>query len=128
MVSTKDFEEEVWGSIPLTVTRTMNIYTFGIFIDQCCDVERYEEPGRSGMKFHYLTTGPLNLPESSHMAIIKETVRSTSSLSIISNWWTGFSTRQDFFGLQHAGIKLQRHTVVMKVNRRLERIESGLIM
>ena len=125
VVSTKDFEEEIWGSIPLTVTRRMNIYTFDIFIDQCCDVERYEEPGRSGMKFHYLTTGPLNLPESSHMAIIKEAVRSISSLCITSNWWTGFSSWEDFSGLLRSGIKLPIHTVVNEINRRLEKISSG---
>ena len=63
VVSTKDVEEEIWGSIPLTVTRRMNIYTFDIFTNHCTDEdedEEYEEPGIRGLKFHYLTTGPLN--------------------------------------------------------------------
>ena len=115
MVSIKDFEEEIWGSIPLTV----------IFTNHCMGVEEYEEPGIRGLKFHDLTTGPLNLPESSHMVIIKEAVRSISSLSIMSNWWTGFSSWEDFSGLLRSGIKLPIHTVEMEVNRRLERISSG---
>ena len=82
MVSIKDFEEEIRGSIPLTVTSRMNIYTFDIFTNHCMDVEEYEEPGIRGLKFHYLTTGPLNLPESSHIAIVKEAIRIISSLSI----------------------------------------------
>ena len=125
MVSIKDFEEEFWGSIPLTAITRMNIYTFDIFTNHCTDVEEYEEPGIRGLKFHYLTTGPLNLPEASHMVIIKEGVRSISSLSIISNWWTEFSSWEDFSGLLRAGMKLPMHTVVMEVNRRLERISSG---
>ena len=83
------------------------------------------EPGRNGLKFHYLEIGPLNLPESSHMKIVKEAVWNILSLFIPSNWWTGFSSWQDFFGLLRSGTNLPIHTVVMDVNRRLERIESG---
>ena len=68
----------------------------------------------------------MNLPESSHMAIVKEAVWNISSLSIPSNWWTGFSTWQDFFGLLRTGTKLPIHSVVLEVNRSLESIESGI--
>ena len=103
----------------------MNIYTFDIFTNHCMDVEEIYEPGRYGLKFHYLEIGPLNLPESSHMAIVKEAVWNISSLSIPSNWWTGFSSWEDFFGLLRSGTNLPIHTVVMDMNRRLEIIESG---
>ena len=117
---------EIWGSNPLRRRRTrMNIYTFDIFTNHCMEVEEYEEPGIKGLKFHYLTTGPLNLPESSHMAIVKEAIRNISSLYIISNWWTGFSSWEDISGLLRSGVKLPIHTVVMEVNRRLEKIEHG---
>ena len=56
----------------------MNINTFDIFTNHCMEVEEYEEPGIKGLKFHYLTNGPLNLPESSHMAIVKEAIRNIS--------------------------------------------------
>ena len=125
MVSIKNFEEEIWGSNPLRIKTNKNIYKFDIFTNHCMEVEEYEEPGIKGLKFHYLTTGPLNLPESSHMAIVKEAVRNISSLSIISNWWTGFSSWEDFSGLLRSGVKLPIHTVVMEVNRRLEKIEHG---
>ena len=103
----------------------MNIYTFDIFTNHCMDVEKIEEPCRYSLRFNYLEVGPLNLPESYHMAIVKEAVRKISALSITANWWTGFSSWEDFFGLLRAGIKLPIHTVVMDVNRRLETIESA---
>ena len=86
VVSIRNFGEEIWGSNSLRVITRMNIYTFDIFTNHCMEVEEYEEPGIKGLKFHYLTCGPLNLPESSHMAIVKEAIRNISSLSIISNW------------------------------------------
>ena len=39
------------------------------------DVEEIDEPGRNGLRFHYLKIGPLNLPESIHMAIVKEVLQ-----------------------------------------------------
>ena len=39
VVSIKDFEEEIWGSIPLTVTTRINIYTIDIFTNHCMDIE-----------------------------------------------------------------------------------------
>ena len=82
-------------------------------------VEEIDEHGRNGWKFHYLEIGLLNLPESSHMAIVKEAIWNISSLSIPSNWWTGFSSWENFFGLLRSGAKLPLHTVLMDMNRRL---------
>ena len=67
----------------------------------------------------------LNLTESSHMAIVKESVWNIASLSIPLNWRTGFSSWEYFFGLLRSGTNLSILTVVMDVNRRLEKIESG---
>ena len=59
------------------------------------------------------------------MAIVKEAVWNISSLSIPSNWWSGFSSWEDFLGLLRSGKNLPIHTIAMDVNRRLETIESG---
>ena len=120
VVSIQDFEEEILGSNPNRLRRRINIYTFDIFTNHCMDVEEIDEPGRNGLKFHYLEIRQLNLPESSHMAIVKEAVWNISALSIPSNWWTGFSSWEDFFGLLRSGTNFPIHTVLMDVNRRLE--------
>ena len=77
VVSVQDFEEEILSSNCHRLRRKRNIYTFDIFPNHCMDVEEIDEPGRNGLKFHYLEIGPLNLPESNHMA-----VWNISSLSI----------------------------------------------
>ena len=59
----------------------MSIYTFDIFTNYFMDVEEIDEPGGYGLKFHHLIIGPLNLPESSHMALVKEDVWNISILS-----------------------------------------------
>ena len=61
-----------------------------------------------------------------NLKIVKEAIWNVSSLSIPSNWWTGFSTWQYFFGLLRTGTKLPIHSVVLEGNRSLERIESGI--
>ena len=104
----------------------MNIYTFDIFTNHCIAVEEIDETDIIGFHLHHLEIGPLYLPEPSHLKIVKEAIWNVSSLSIPSNWWTGFSTWQDFFGLLRTGTKLPIHSVVLEVNRSLERIESGI--
>ena len=74
VVSIQILEEQILGSNPHRVRRRMNIYTFEIFTNHCMDVDEIDDPGRYGLKFRYLEIGPLNLPEFSHMAIVKEAV------------------------------------------------------
>ena len=104
----------------------MNIYTFDIFTNHWIAVEEMNEPGKIGFFLYHLEIGPLNLPESFHLEIVKEAVRNISSMRIPSNWWTGFSSWEDYFGLLRTGSKLPIHSVVMDVNRKLERIKSGI--
>ena len=40
------------------------------------------------------------------------------------NWWTEFSSWQDFRALLHTGNRLSIHTVVENLNRKLEAIEN----
>ena len=55
VVSIQDIEEEILGLNP-------------------------HRPGRNGLKFHYLEIEQLNLPDSSHMVIVKEAVWNISTL------------------------------------------------
>ena len=103
----------------------MNIYTFDIFTNHCIAVEDIDEMDRIGFYLLHVEIGPLNLPEPSHLKIVKEAIQNISSISIHSNWWTGFSSWEDYFGILRTGTKLAIHTVVMEVNRRLKRIECG---
>ena len=82
----QDFEEEILGLNTNRIRRRMNIYTFDILTNHCMDVEEIDEPGRNGLRFHYLEIGPLILPESSHMAIVKEAVWNISSLSSLHSF------------------------------------------
>ena len=103
----------------------MNIYTFDIFTNHCIAVEDIDEVDRIGFYLHHVEIGPLNLPEPSHFKILKEAIWNISSLSMPSNWWTGFSSWEDYFGILRTGTKLPIHTVVIELNRRLESIECG---
>ena len=123
MVSIPDFEEEVVSSNPQGLRRRMNIYIFDIFTKHWIRIEEIHEPNRFVISYHHLKVGPLNLPESFHLAIVKEAVRSISSLSIPSEWWTGFSSWR--IGLLRTGRGLPIHSVVQEIKRRLERIENG---
>ena len=101
----------------------MNIYTFDIFTNHWIAVEEMNERGKIGFFLYHLEIGPLNLPESFHLAIVKEAVRSISSFSIPSEWWTGFSSWR--IGLLRTGRGLPIHSLVQEIKRRLERIENG---
>ena len=103
----------------------MNIYTFDIFSKYWICVERCEGPARYNFIFDHLKIGPLNLPETFHLSIVKGAVLNISSLSIPSTWWSGFSTWVDFNGLLRTGTKLPVHTVVLVTNRKLGEIDSG---
>ena len=61
----------------------MNIYTFDIFTNHCIAVEEIYETDKIGFHLHHLEIGPLYLPESSHLKIVKEDILNISSLSIL---------------------------------------------
>ena len=123
--------EHLWSSenldtSPHGIWRRMNIHVFYIFSNHCIAVEKIDVTDILGFHFHHLEIWPLNLPEPSHLKIVKESIWNVSSLSISSNCWTGFLTGQDFFGLLWTGTKLPIHSVLLEVNRSLEKIESGI--
>ena len=104
----------------------MNIYTFDTFTNHCIAVEEIDETDRIKVHLQYLEIGPLYLPKPSHLKIVKEAIWNISLLSIPSNWWTGFSSLKDFFGLMRTGTKHPIHSVVLEVNRSLERVKHGI--
>ena len=50
---------------------------------------------------------------------VKREARMISSYNVPLNWWTDFSSWQDFRGLLRSGIKLAIHEVVENLNRNL---------
>ena len=57
----------------------MNIYTFAIFTNYCIAMEDIDEVDRIGFYLHHVEVGPLNLPELSHLKIVKEAIWNISS-------------------------------------------------
>jgi hypothetical protein len=55
---------------------------------------------------------------------VRAAVKSISSSLVPLNWWTEFSTWQDFRALLRTGNKLYIHTVVENLKRKLEAIEN----
>ena len=55
---------------------------------------------------------------------VRAAIRSISSSPVPLNWWTEFSSWQDFRALLRTGSRLSIHTVVENVNRKLEAIEN----
>ena len=123
LVSIPDFEEEVVSSNPNILKRRMNIYIFDIYTKHWIRIEEISESLRTSFYYHHLEIGPLNLPESFHLALVKEAVRNISSLSIPSKWWTGFSSWR--IGLLRTGTRLPIHSVVQEIRRRLDQVDNG---
>ena len=53
------------------------------------------------------------------ISAVKREARMISSYNVPVNWWTDFSSWQDFRGLLRSGIKLAIHKVVENLNRNL---------
>ena len=65
--------------------------------------------------FNLVEIGPLNLPDHVHLEAIKYAIRNILSTSVTSNWWTEFSSWEDFHGLLRTGTKLSIHSVVSEI-------------
>ena len=79
---------------------------------------RYED----GILFYshdLVQVGPLNMICSEVISAVKRKARMISSYNVPVNWWTDFSSWQDFRGLLRSGIKLAIHEVVENLNRNL---------
>ena len=54
---------------------------------------------------------------------VRAAVRSISSSTVPLNWWTEFSSWQEFGVLLHTGSRLSMHTVVENLSHKFESIE-----
>ena len=55
---------------------------------------------------------------------VKSQVRAISSLDVPVNWWTEFSSWQDFRGLLRTGTKLAFHEIVENFSRHFEALDN----
>ena len=81
----------------------MNAYVFDIFITHSIVTEDFEEDGIYTTTCDLVEVGPLSTLDGNNFRRIKEIVRETSSAQMASNWWTDFSTWEDFYGILRAG-------------------------
>lgn len=104
----------------------MNIYTFDIYITQCILVEDTNEKRGPVYCYDYVEIGPLNMPEPSRLDMVKDAIHSISSTPLASNWWTEFSSWDDNHRILSSGSTLSIHSVVSKINNRLQSIENAI--
>ena len=62
--------------------------------------------------YDLLEVGPLNMICFDVINKVRAAVRSISSSPVPLNWWTEFSSKQDFGALLRTGSRLFMHTVV----------------
>jgi hypothetical protein len=103
----------------------MNAYVFDVFITHSIVMEDFEEDGIYTTTCDLVEVGPLNIPDFNKFRRIKKIVRDISSTEIASNWWTDFSTWEDFSGILRTGTKLSMHSVVQEINSKLELLENN---
>ena len=99
----------------------MNVYIFDIHINCCFVIDNQVE---DGFKYDLLEVGPLNMIGLEILNKVRAAVRSISSSLVPLNWWTEFSTWQDFRALLRTGNRLSLRTVVKNLNMKLEAIEK----
>ena len=102
----------------------MNCYIFDVHINSCFVADSRIEDGILFYTHDLVQVGPLNMIRSEIMSAVKQEVRLISSYIVPVNWWTDFSTWQDFRGLLRTGTELAIHKVVEKFNSNLETFEG----
>ena len=102
----------------------MNCYIFDIHIDCCFIADRRWDSGIIFYCHDLLEIGPLNMICSGVLSIVKSQVRAISSLDVPVNWWTEFSSWQDFRGLLRTGTKLAIHEIVENFCRSFVALEN----
>ena len=85
----------------------MNAYKFDIFVMHSIVLENTEEDGIYTKSCDLLEIGPLKCPD-------------------VKNWWTDFSTWEDFYGILRAGKELSMHLIVRKINNQLEQLVNNV--
>ena len=83
------------------------------------------EDGHKILNFELVQCGPLNTIKSNNLRKVTKTFLDISSSSIKSNWWTEFSSWEDFKVLLRTGSKLSIHRVVAKFRRDFKYLQNA---
>ena len=67
-----------------------------------------------------MQVGPLDIIDSGKLSRVKHKVRSITLFDVPMNWWTKFSSWQDFKGLLRTETKLTIHEIVKNLTEGLE--------
>jgi hypothetical protein len=100
----------------------MNGYIFDIHINCCFVLDNQVD---DEFKYDLLEVGPLNMISFDVLNKVRAVVRSISSSPVPLNWWTEFSSWQDFRALLRTGSRLSIHTAVENLNQQFEAIENA---
>jgi hypothetical protein len=104
----------------------MNAYKFDIFVMHSIVLENTEEDGIYTTSCDLVEIGPLNCPDVNNLNFIKTMIRDIHYTPVARNWWTDFSTWEDFYGILRAGKELSMHLIVRKINNQLERLVNNV--
>ena len=99
----------------------MNGYIFDIHINCCFVLDNQVE---DVFKYDLLEVGPLNMISFDVLNKVRAAVRDISSSPIPLNWWTEFSSWQDFRALLRTGSRLSIHAVIENLNQKIEATEN----
>ena len=102
----------------------MNCYIFDIHIDCCFLVGSQWEDGICFYTQDLVQVGPLNMICSRKLSRVKSKVRSISLDDVPINWWTEFSTWEDYRGLLRTGTILKIHEIVKNFSKPFETVED----
>ena len=104
----------------------MNAYIFDIFVMHSIVLENTEEDGIYTTSCDLVEIGPLNCPDLNNFNFIKTMIRDIHYTPVARNWWTDFSTWEDFYGILRAGKELSMHLIVRKISNQLERLVNNV--
>ena len=102
----------------------MNCYIFDIHIDCCFLAGRRWEAGICFYTHDLVQVGPLNMICPRKLSRVKSKVRSISLVDVPINWWTEFSTWEDYRGLLRTGTTLKIHEIVKNFSKPFETVED----
>jgi hypothetical protein len=103
----------------------MNVYIFDVHVNYCFVKENKLEDGHEILNFDLVQCGPLNRIKSNNFKKVRKAFLDISSSSIKSNWWTEFSSWDNFKALLLTGSKLSIHTVVANLRRDFKCLQNA---
>ena len=68
--------------------------------------------------------GPFQLPDSYTVKAIKNIISDIPTAPVSYNWWTDFSTWEDYHGILRSGTTLSIHSVVTKIEDKIKSLSN----